>query len=56
MTNVVEQQMVKKDWDNINFNHVPSQASLRQNCFARNTKKYLEWQLSLMEEGALKLK
>ena len=27
MTKVVETQMCAKDWDNINFNHVPSQAS-----------------------------
>ena len=52
LTSVVEQQMVKKDWDNIDFNHVPSQASLRyKNAFARNTENYLEWQTSLLEEG-----
>ena len=29
LTNVVETQMCDKDWDNINFNHVPSAASSR---------------------------
>lgn len=52
LTSVVEQQMVAKDWDNINFNKVPSQASLRyKNCFIRNTSKYFEWQQSLFNEN-----
>lgn len=37
LTNVVEQQMCAKDWDNINFSHVPSLASARyQTAFHRN--------------------
>lgn len=37
LTNVVETQMCAKDWDNINFSHVPSLASARyQKAFGRN--------------------
>jgi len=54
LTSVVEQQMVNRDWDNIDFNHVPSQASLRyKNCFARNTTNYSEWQQSLLKKDTL---
>ena len=44
LTKVVEQQMCANDWDNINFNHVPSLASTRyKKAFARHTEKYKEW-------------
>ena len=44
LTNVVETQMCAKDWDSINFNHVPSVASSRyKKAFNRHTTKYKEW-------------
>lgn len=44
LTNVVETQMCNKDWDNINFSHVPSLAAARyRNAFQRNTEKYAEY-------------
>lgn len=57
MTKVVEQQMVAKKWDDIDFSKVPSQASLRyKNCFDRNTKNYLKWQMSLLQkDGSAKV-
>mgnify|MGYP003343421724 CR=1 FL=1 len=49
MTKVVETQMCAKDWDNINFNHVPSVASARyKKAFARHTEKYKEWTTALV--------
>lgn len=43
-TKVVETQMCAKDWDNINFSHVPSLATARyKKAFNRNTPKYKEW-------------
>ena len=49
LTNVVETQMCAKDWDNINFNHVPSVASARyKKAFARHTTKYGEWAKALV--------
>ena len=49
LTKVVEQQMCAKDWDNINFNHVPSVASARyKKAFARHTEKYKEWTAKLV--------
>lgn len=49
LTNVVETQMCAKDWDNINFNHVPSVASARyKKAFARHTAKYGEWAKALV--------
>ena len=49
LTKVVETQMCAKDWDNINFNHVPSVASGRyKKAFARNTEKYKEWTAALV--------
>lgn len=37
LTNVVEQQMCAKDWDNINYSHVPSLAAARyQAAFSKN--------------------
>lgn len=48
LTNVVENQMCAKDWDSINFNHVPSLASSRyKKAFQRHTAKYAEWTTAL---------
>ena len=44
LTKVVESNMCAKDWDNINFSHVPSVASSRyRKAFYRNTPKYTEY-------------
>lgn len=44
LTKVVEQQMCAKDWDNINFSHVPSVAAARyRSAFQRNTVKFAEY-------------
>ena len=49
LTQVVESQMCAKEWDNINFNHVPSVASSRyKKAFNRNTPKYKEWTTKLV--------
>jgi len=49
MTKVVETQMCAKDWDNINFSHVPSVAAARyKKAFNRNTPKYAEYVQSLV--------
>ena len=49
-TKVVETQMCAKDWDNINFSHVPSLASSRyKKAFNRNTLKYKEWAEKLVK-------
>jgi hypothetical protein len=49
LSSVVESQMCAKDWDNINFNHVPSVASARyKKAFNRNTPKYKEWTAKLV--------
>ena len=51
LTKVVETQMCAKDWDNINFNHVPSVASSRyKKAFARHTTKYAEWTAALVSK------
>lgn len=53
MTKVVEQQMCAKDWDNINFSHVPSVAHARyKKAFGRNTEKYAEYIKSLVKGEA----
>ena len=50
LTKVVEQQMCAKDWDNINFSHVPSVASARyKKAFNRNTVKYAEYVQALVK-------
>lgn len=50
LTKVVEQNMCAKDWDNINFSHVPSVASARyKKAFNRNTEKYGEYVASLVK-------
>lgn len=44
LTNVVETQMCEKNWDEINFSHVPSVAASRyKKAFNRHTPKYKEW-------------
>lgn len=49
LTQVVETQMCAKEWDAINFNHVPSVASSRyKKAFARHTPKYKEWAAKLV--------
>jgi hypothetical protein len=49
LTKVVETQMCAKQWDEINFNHVPSLASARyKKAFARHTDKYKEWAAKLV--------
>ena len=58
MTKVVEQNMCAKDWDNINFSHVPSVASARyKKAFNRNTTKYSEYVQALVkgEDKAVKV-
>ena len=48
LTKVVETQMCAKDWDNINFSHVPSQASrIYRKAFQRNTEKFAEYVAAL---------
>lgn len=50
LTKVVEQNMCAKDWDNINFSHVPSVAAARyKKAFNRNTPKYAEYVESLVK-------
>ena len=49
LTKVVEQQMCANQWDEINFNHVPSVASARyKKAFSRHTEKYKEWTAALV--------
>ena len=49
MTKVVESQMCAGDWDNINFSHVPSQASrIYKKAFNRNTTKFAEYVAKLV--------
>lgn len=51
MTKVVEQQMCAKEWDEINFSHVPSVAHARyKNAFIRNTPKYKEYVAELIKD------
>jgi hypothetical protein len=50
LTNVVETQMCANDWDNINFNHVPSLASTRyKKAFNRHTPKFAEYVQALVK-------
>jgi hypothetical protein len=50
LTKVVETQMCSKDWDNINFNHVPSLAASRyKKAFTRNTPKFAEYVAKLVK-------
>jgi len=51
LTKVVEQDMCAKNWDEINFNHVPSLASSRyKKAFSRHTEKYKEWTTALVSK------
>jgi hypothetical protein len=57
MTKVVEQQMCAKDWDNINFSHVPSVAAARyKKAFFRNTQEYAKYVASLVKGDDPKVK
>jgi len=50
MTKVVETQMCAKDWDNINFSHVPSVAAARyKKAFNRNTPAYAAYVAELVK-------
>lgn len=50
LTSVVETQMCANDWDNINFNNVPSVASSRyKKAFNRHTPKFAEYVESLIK-------
>lgn len=54
-TQCVETQMCAKQWDKINFNHVPSIASSRyMKAFGRNTTKYSEY-ISALKTGGAKI-
>ena len=51
LTKVVETQMCAKDWDNINFSHVPSLASARyKKAFNRHTPKFAEYVAKLVKK------
>lgn len=53
MTKVVETQMCAKDWDNINFSHVPSVAAARyKKAFNRNTPAYAAYVAELVKPEA----
>jgi len=53
LTNVVESQMCAKDWDTINFSHVPSVASARyKKAFNRNTQEYAKYVAELTKPVA----
>ena len=53
MTNVVETNMCAKNWDGINFSHVPSVAAARyKKAFNRNSAKYKEYVAELMKPQA----
>ena len=50
LTNVVETQMCAKEWDGINFSHVPSVAASRyKKAFHRNTPTYAAYVAELMK-------
>lgn len=51
MTKVVETQMCAKEWDNINFSHVPSVAAARyKKAFYRNTQEYAKYVAELVKD------
>jgi len=53
LTNVVETQMCANDWDNINFNHVPSVAAARyKKAFNRHTTQFAEYVAKLTKGEA----
>jgi hypothetical protein len=50
LTRVVETQMCSGDWDNINFNHVPSVAARNyKKAFGRHTPKFAEYVAALVK-------
>ena len=57
MTKVVETQMCAKEWDEINFSHVPSVAASRyKKAFNRNTPMYAAYVASLVKGEDPKVK
>ena len=51
LTKVVETQMCAKEWDNINFSHVPSLAAARyKKAFNRNTQEYAKYVAELVKD------
>jgi len=53
LTKVVESQMCAGDWDNINFNHVPSVAARNyKKAFGRHTPKFAEYVAALVKGEA----
>jgi hypothetical protein len=53
LTRVVETQMCANDWDNINFNHVPSVAACNyKKAFGRHTPKFAEYVAALVKGEA----
>ncbi len=51
MTKVVEQEMCAKNWDEINFSHVPSVAHSRyKKAFFRNTQEYAKYVAELTKD------
>jgi hypothetical protein len=51
MTKVVEQEMCAKNWDEINFSHVPSLAHSRyKKAFFRNTQEYAKYVAELTKD------
>jgi hypothetical protein len=51
MTKVVEQDMCAKNWDGINFSHVPSVAAARyKKAFFRNTPEYAKYVAELIKD------
>jgi hypothetical protein len=56
LTKVVETQMCAKDWDNINFEHVPSVASARyRKAFAKNAATTYGAYLEALKNGTAKV-
>ena len=57
MTKVVEQDMCAKNWDEINFSHVPSVAAARyKKAFFRNTPEYAKYVAALVKGDNPKVK
>ena len=57
MTKVVEQDMCAKNWDSINFSHVPSLAASRyKKAFFRNTPEYAKYVAALVKGDDPKVK
>lgn len=57
LSKTVEQSMCAKNWDDINFSHVPSVAHARyKKAFGRNTPKYAEYVQALVKGDDPKIK